>query len=76
MKAKIAQTCVISNAGDQGDLTLGTREVEAHLERTDRFSDNDYVPMDIFIDPETRKEHFRYSPLPARWVEIPKATAR
>lgn len=74
--AKITQTCVILNVEDQGDLTFGPRENEAHMERTDCFSDNDYVPMDIFIDPETRKEHFRYAPLPARWIEIPKAMAR
>jgi hypothetical protein len=74
--AKIAQTCVALNVGDQGDLTLGAREFEANLERIDRVSGDDYIPMDVFVNPQTRKQHFQYLPLRARWVGIPEATAR
>jgi len=73
---KRAQTCVTSNVGGQKNLTFNTLEVEPHLERVDCLSGNEYVPMDVFVNPETRKEHFQYSPIRARWLGMPEAAAR
>ena len=50
----------------QEDQTLYSLETEAELEKFDRELDHDYVPMDIFIDPDTIKEHFRDSSIRAR----------
>ena len=36
------------------------------LEKLDREAGHDYVPMDLFIDPETMKEHFQASSIRAR----------
>lgn len=73
---KSAQTCVASNVGGQKNLTFNTLEIEPHLERVDCLSGNEYVPMDVFVNPETRKEHFQYSPIRARWLAMPEAAAR
>jgi len=73
---KTAQTCVTSSAGTKKNLTTNTLEFAAHLERADRLSGSEYVPMDVFVDPETRKEHFQYSQIRARWFAIPEAIAR
>jgi hypothetical protein len=73
---KTAQICNASSIGYEKDLSLNTLEVEAHLGRVERLSGNEYVPMDVFVDPETRKEHFRYSPVRVRWFGIAEAAAR
>ena len=73
---KTAQTCVLSSVGDQRKLTRNTLVVEAHLERVDQFPGTDYVPMDVFVNPETCKEHFHYSPTRAGTLGIAEATNR
>ena len=73
---KTAQTCVTSSVGDQRKVTRKTLAVEAQLERVRCLSDNEYVPMDVFVNPETRKEHFQYSPIRARRLGISEAAAR
>ena len=54
----------------QIDWTLYSLEMEAEVEKLDRESGHDYVPMDVFIDPRTMKEHFQESPIRARLKEI------
>ena len=55
---------------DQNDWSLHSIEVEAELEKLDRQAGHDYVPMDLFVDPRTRKEHFQSSSIRARWSKI------
>jgi len=52
---------------DQNDWSLHSLEVEAELEKLDRQAGHEYVPMDIFVDPRTMKEHFQDSSIRARW---------
>jgi len=40
--------------------------LEGELEKLDRELGHDYVPMDVFIDPQTMKEHFKESSVRAR----------
>lgn len=55
---------------DHREWFLYSLEVEAELERLDREAGHDYVPMDVFVDPRTVKEHFQASSLRARWAKI------
>ena len=43
---------------------------EAELERLDREAGHDYLPMDVFVDPRTVKEHFQDSSIRDRWRRI------
>lgn len=52
---------------DQKDLSLDSLEVAAELERIDRQAGQEYLPMDVFINTRTMKEHFRYSSIRAQW---------
>jgi hypothetical protein len=45
--------------------TLRLLEVEAELEDFDRRVGHEYVPMDVFIDPGTMKQHFQMASLRA-----------
>jgi len=60
---------------DQNDWSLNSFEVEAELEKLDRQAGHDYVPMDVFVDPRTRKEHFQSSSVNARWSRIHQGAA-
>lgn len=40
--------------------------LEGELENIDRDAGHDYLPMDVFIDPETIKEHFQESSIRSR----------
>jgi len=55
---------------DQNDWSLHSFEVEAELEKLDRQAGHDYVPMDVFVDARTRKEHFQSSSIRSRWSRI------
>jgi len=57
------------------DGTLYSLKAEAEVEKLDREMDHDYVPMDVFIDPKTMKEHFQEPPIRARLKEIHSAAA-
>jgi hypothetical protein len=59
----------------QVDGTLYSLKTEAEVEKLDREMDHDYVPMDVFIDPKTVKEHFQDPPIRARLKEIHSAAA-
>jgi hypothetical protein len=53
--------------GDHEDWPLHSLEAEAELEKLDRQAGHDYVPMDVFVDPTTRTEHFQSSSVRSRW---------
>jgi hypothetical protein len=55
---------------DQKDWALYSLEGEAELERLDRQAGHDYLPMDVYVDPRTVKEHFQDSSIRARWIRI------
>ena len=58
------------------ERALYSLKVEAELEKLDRQVGHEYVPMDVFVDPRTMKEHFQDSAIRARWTEIHRAAAR
>jgi hypothetical protein len=60
-------------SGDHKHWSPYSLEVEAELEKLDREAGHDYVPMDIFIDRWTMKEHFQDSSIRARWAGIHSA---
>ena len=57
------------------EWTLYSLETEAEVEKLDREIGHDYVPMDVFIDSRTMKEHFQESPIRARLKRIYSAAA-
>ena len=59
----------------QTDWSLYSLDREAELERLDREAGHDYLPMDVFVDLRTMKEHFQDSAVRARWAKT-QATAR
>ena len=42
---------------------------EDELETLDRRLGHDCLPMDVFVDPRTVKEHFQVSSIRARWIK-------
>jgi hypothetical protein len=62
-------------SGDYKDWSLHSVEVEAELENLDRQAGHEYLPMDIYIDSATIKEHFGGSSIRSRWIEIHGAAA-
>jgi len=55
--------------------SLYSLEAEAELEKSDREAGHDYVPMDVFVDQQTMKEHCKCSSIRARWSRILSAAA-
>ena len=43
---------------------------EAELEQLDRQAGQDYLPMDVYVDTRTVKQHFQDSPIRARWTRV------
>ena len=64
------QNPIDCNGRDQNDWSLHSFEVEAELGKIDRQAGHDYVPMDVFVDPRTRKEHFQSSSIRSRWSKF------
>ena len=55
---------------DHTDWSLYSLDDEAKMERLDREAGHDYLPMDVYVDPRTVKEHFQDSSIRARWRRI------
>ena len=55
---------------DHQDWSLYSLEGEAELEQLDRQAGHDYLPMDVYVDPRTVKEHFQVSSIRVRWRRI------
>jgi hypothetical protein len=55
---------------DQDDWSRHSLEIESALEKLDRQAGHEYVPMDVFVDPRTRKEHFQDFAIRTRWARI------
>lgn len=60
---------------DHTGWSLLSLESEAEMEKLDREAGHDYLPMDLFVDPRTRKQHFQESSVRARWTKIHPSTA-
>ena len=72
--ARMSQSCKRKDHKQWSQSSLG---VGAHLEKSDRQSGREYIPMNVFVDPGTLKEHFQNSSIRirARWTNIhPAAT--
>jgi hypothetical protein len=69
------QNPIICTSGGHTDWTLHSLKSEAELEKLDRQAGHEYVPMDVFIDPRTMKEHFQDSSIRSRWTGIHQAAA-
>jgi len=52
------------------DWSLRSLEVEAEQNNPDRQADDEYLPMDVFLDLKTIKEHFQYSSIYNRRMRI------
>lgn len=59
---------------DHTDRSLYSLDGEAEMEGLDREAGHDYLPMDVYIDPRTVKEHFQNSSIRARWRRIHPST--
>ena len=61
------QNTVTCTSGVHVKRTLLSLKDEAEAEQLDRQAGHDYVPMDVFVDPGTMKEHFQASSISSRW---------
>ena len=52
----------------QTERVLGSFKGEAELEKLDRQSGHQYIPMDVYVDPQTIKERFQASSSRKRWA--------
>lgn len=55
---------------ERTDWSLYSRTGEIELEKLDLQEGHEYVPMDVYIDPGTIKEHFQAAPILDRWAGI------
>lgn len=51
----------ICTSSDKTVWTKKPLDTEVGLENLDRQKDREYLPMDVYIDPRTIKEHFQAS---------------
>lgn len=70
------QTHITCTSSVHKTRTLGSLAVEAKLAKSDHQAGHEYVPMDVYIDAKTMKEHFRYSSILARKGERAKPRAK
>jgi hypothetical protein len=64
----------ISGSGEgDSDVPLHSLKTTAALEELDRRAGREYVPMDVFVDPESRNAHFRACVICARRTEVREA---
>jgi hypothetical protein len=49
------------------DWILDSFKGVSELEKLDRQSGHQYIPMDVYVDPKTIKEHFQASSIRNRW---------
>ena len=61
------QHTVTCTSGARVKWTLLSLKGEAEAEKLDRQAGHEYVPMDVFVDPGTMKEHFQASSISSRW---------
>ena len=57
--ANAKQSHFTGTSGDKTDRSMNDLKGEAALERMDHQADDEYLPMDIYVDPRTVKEHFQ-----------------
>ncbi len=69
------QNPIACTSRDHTDGTLYSLKDEAEVEKLDRQAGHEYLPMDVFVDPRTMKEHFQDSSIRARWIGIHPAAA-
>lgn len=69
------RNAIASNSRDLIDRHLYSLGGVAELEMMDRKAGHEYVPMDVFVDPRTMKEHFQDSSIRERWTEFHPAAA-
>jgi len=60
------QRSAICTGMSQTERVLGSFKGEAELEKLDRQSGHQYIPMDVYVDPKTIKEHFHASSIRKR----------
>jgi hypothetical protein len=66
--ANTTQNSVVGFDMDQRRGVFDSLTGEAELEKFDRNCGHQYIPMDIYVDPTTIKEHFRASSIRNRWA--------
>lgn len=50
----------ISTSGDTSSWTKDFLNTEVELEKFDRQTGRQYLPMDVYVDPKTVNEHFQF----------------
>jgi hypothetical protein len=71
----IKQSLAICTSGDQADWTLYSPKVEVELEKLDCQTGHQYLPMDVYVDPKTIKEHFQASSIRDRLTRLQGASS-
>ncbi len=71
--SKTKQNSMTRASSDREDRTLFTPEGKAELERLDRQAEHEYVPMDVFFDFKTIRDHFQASSIRSRWTRTHRA---
>jgi hypothetical protein len=61
---------------DLKDRCVYSLEGEAELEQLDRQAGQEYLPMDVYVDTRTVKQHFQDSSIRERWMRIHSGSRR
>jgi len=67
--SKATQHSTICTGMCQTDWVLDSYRGKSELEKLDNQSAHQYIPMDVYVDPQTIKEHFQASSIHNRWLE-------
>lgn len=57
--ANTKQNLIFGTSCDKTHMTVNDLKGEAEQESMDHATDHEYLPMDIYVDPRTLKEHFQ-----------------
>jgi len=70
----LADNHVVCTSGDRTNRSLYSPQAEAELETLDRRLGREYLPMDVYVDPEAVNERFDISSIRARWTRSHRGT--
>jgi len=69
LMTKATQHSTICSGMCQTDWVLDSFKGKSELEKLDNQSAHQYIPMDVYVDPQTINEHFQASSIHKRWAK-------
>ena len=65
---KATQHSTLCTSICQTDWVCYSYRGKSELEKSDNQSAHQYIPMDVYVDPQTINEHFQASSIQNRWA--------